>query len=100
MPIACIVLNEQGLARDQEELRAAIQSAVRTEVSPVAALAGMCFVDQLPKTRSGKVLRKNIRGLADGKPVPVPGTIDNPEAFEIVVAGLASIGYPGAGKEL
>lgn len=32
----------------------------------------MCFVDQLPKTRSGKVLRKNIRGLADGKPVPVP----------------------------
>jgi len=42
------------------------------------------------------VLRKNIRGLADGKPVPVPGTIDNPEAMDIVVEGLATLGYPAA----
>jgi len=94
VPIACVVLNEQGEARGANELRTAIQQAVRTEVSPVAALAGVCFVEQLPKTRSGKVLRKNIRGLADGKPVPVPGTIDNPEAMDIIVEGLATLGYP------
>ena len=68
----------------------------------VACWAELCgrwgagFVEQLPKTRSGKVLRKNIRGLADGKPVPVPGTIDNPEAMDIVVEGLATLGYPEA----
>ena len=48
---------------------------------------------QLPKTRSGKVLRKNIRGLANGEPFPVPGTIDNPEAMDIVKDGLQTIGY-------
>jgi len=41
VPIACVVLNDAGTGRE-EELRAEINSAVRTEVSPVAALAGIC----------------------------------------------------------
>ena len=41
VPIACVVLNDVGTGRE-EELRAEINSAVRTEVSPVAALAGIC----------------------------------------------------------
>ena len=32
----------------------------------------------LPKTRSGKILRKTMRGIADGKDEPVPSTIEDP----------------------
>jgi propionyl-CoA synthetase len=97
VPLAVVVLAASAAAGDEAALIKAIQAAVRSEVSPVAALAGVCFVEQLPKTRSGKVLRKNIRGLADGKEVAVPGTIDNPEAFALVAAALATIGYPTEG---
>ena len=39
------------------------------QVGAIASLAAAAVVTELPKTRSGKVLRKNIRGLADGKEV-------------------------------
>ena len=64
----------------------------------IASLKAVALVPELPKTRSGKVLRKNIRGLAAGKPAPVPGTIDNPSAMGIVVEALASIGLPEAAE--
>lgn len=94
-PIALVVLNAMGAA-DPESVFAAARSAVRAEIGAIASLAGVAQVDQLPKTRSGKVLRKNIRGLANGKPVPVPGTIENPQAMEIVETALKTIGYPKA----
>ena len=35
------------------------------------------MVPALPKTRSGKILRKTMRGIADGQDEPVPSTIDD-----------------------
>lgn len=64
------------------------------QVGAIASLAAAAVVHELPKTRSGKVLRKNIRGLADGKVVPVPGTIDNPEALALAAEALKTLGYP------
>jgi len=39
-------------------------------------------VDRLPKTRSGKILRRVIRQIADGEAYNVPGTIDDPSILE------------------
>jgi propionyl-CoA synthetase len=39
-------------------------------------------VAALPKTRSGKVLRKSMRAIADGVEAPVPSTIDNPAVLD------------------
>ena len=36
----------------------------------------------LPKTRSGKILRKTMRGIADGTDEPVPSTIDDPAVLD------------------
>ncbi|WP_405476158.1 hypothetical protein [Streptomyces sp. NBC_00009] len=36
----------------------------------------------LPKTRSGKILRKTMRGIADGHDEPIPSTVDDPSAIE------------------
>jgi len=93
VPIALVVLSREGAAQEAVVLDAILR-AVRTEIGAIASLAGIASVDQLPKTRSGKVLRKNIRGLANGKPVPVPGTIDNPQAMDIAIEALKSLGYP------
>jgi propionyl-CoA synthetase len=39
-------------------------------------------VDALPKTRSGKILRKTMRGIADGRDEPIPSTIEDPAVLE------------------
>jgi propionyl-CoA synthetase len=39
-------------------------------------------VDALPKTRSGKILRKTMRGIADGRDEPVPSTIEDPAVLD------------------
>lgn len=36
----------------------------------------------LPKTRSGKILRKTMRGIADGRDEPIPSTVDDPGVIE------------------
>ena len=46
----------------------------------------------LPKTRSGKILRKTMRGIADGKDEPVPSTIEDPavlDALKPILTGLS-----------
>jgi len=42
----------------------------------------------LPKTRSGKILRKTMRGLANGNDEPVPSTIDDPATLDALRAIL------------
>lgn len=83
IPKAFVVL-KAGAQVDPEELRKEIVALVRKEVGPVAALNKVVVVPGLPKTRSGKVLRKTMRGIADGKQVDVPSTIEDASILEIL----------------
>jgi len=56
--------------------------AVREDSGPVAALRRVDIVPALPKTRSGKILRKTMRGIADGLDEPVPSTIEDASVLE------------------
>lgn len=44
----------------------------------------------LPETRSGKILRKSMRGFAEGRDEPVPSTIEDPAVLESLRAVLRS----------
>ena len=83
IPKAFVVL-KAGAQVDAEELRKQIVALVRKEVGPVAALNEVVVVPGLPKTRSGKVLRKTMRGIADGKPVDIPSTIEDASILDIL----------------
>ena len=48
----------------------------------MAALRRIDVVDALPKTRSGKILRKTMREIADGGQGSVPSTIEDPQVIE------------------
>jgi len=95
VPLALVVFNADVNGKENDIMEQ-IKVAVRNEVGAIASLGGIAAVDQLPKTRSGKVLRKNIRGLADGKPVLIPGTCENPQALDLIEAVLKGMGYPKA----
>ena len=55
-------------------------SGTRSARSPRCARVDV--VAALPKTRSGKILRKTMRGIADGKDEPVPSTIEDASTLE------------------
>jgi propionyl-CoA synthetase len=55
---------------------------VRERIGPVASLRRVDVVEALPKTRSGKILRATMRGIADGRDEPVPATIENPAVLD------------------
>ncbi len=49
-----------------DELRAALKSWVRTEIGPIATPDAIQFAPGLPKTRSGKIMRRILRKIAEG----------------------------------
>jgi propionyl-CoA synthetase len=55
---------------------------VRAEIGAVAAFKDVTVVAGLPKTRSGKILRKTMREIADGKDARVPSTIEDVEVLD------------------
>jgi propionyl-CoA synthetase len=68
----------QGWQRHRRQHAAGgADSAVRDQIGPVAAFRDIDVVPALPKTRSGKILRKTMRSIAAGKEEPVPSTIDD-----------------------
>jgi propionyl-CoA synthetase len=76
VPRGFVVL-KAGVDRDADVLRAELVQLVRDQVGAVASLRDVEVVPALPKTRSGKILRKTMRGIADGQDEPVPSTIDD-----------------------
>ncbi|MGW4944207.1 propionyl-CoA synthetase [Actinoplanes sp. NPDC004185] len=76
------VVLKSGAAIDPEQLSAELVAMVRDRIGPVAALRRVDVVPGLPKTRSGKILRRTMRGIADGTPEPVPSTIEDPAVLD------------------
>ena len=71
-----------GVERDHDVIAAELVQRVRDQLGAVASLRQVDIVTALPKTRSGKVLRKSMRAIADGVDAPVPSTIDNPATLD------------------
>ena len=59
---------EKGTAeRDRAALEKEVIARVAAQLGAIANPARVYFVNQLPKTRSGKVLRRSIQALAEGR---------------------------------
>jgi propionyl-CoA synthetase len=64
-------------------------ASVRNEIGAVASFKLVDVVAALPKTRSGKILRKAMRGIAHGKDEPIPSTIEDPAVLHALRPILA-----------
>lgn len=61
-----IILKESGEGRDRENLKREINEHVSSHIGPIAKLDKIQFVSGLPKTRSGKIMRRILRKIAEG----------------------------------
>src|SRR5699024_8303165 len=78
IPPALGVLGDSSEAADPDAVIDELVALLRKEIGPVAAFRHVDIVPGLPKIRSGKILRKTMRELADGVENPaVPATIED-----------------------
>ncbi|MGW4048460.1 propionyl-CoA synthetase [Streptomyces sp. NPDC004721] len=86
-----VIDREEASAEGYEDkLRAELVQMVRDQVGAVASLKEVAIVPALPKTRSGKILRKTMRNIADGLNEPVPSTIDDASVLDTLRPVLRS----------
>ncbi|MEL6630014.1 MAG: propionyl-CoA synthetase [Bacteroidota bacterium] len=85
VPVGFVVL-KGGVNITSEDLEKELIQMVRSKVGPVASFKRAVVATRLPKTRSGKILRRTMRAIADGKDYNMPSTIEDPAVLgEITV---------------
>jgi propionyl-CoA synthetase len=87
--MAFAVLKDPALAateRDALALEGAIMKVVDEQLGAVARPARVRFVSLLPKTRSGKLLRRAIQAVCEGRDPGDLTTLDDPSALEQIRA--------------
>lgn len=87
LPRGFVVL-KAGVDTPADQLRDELVATVRRDIGLVAAFRDVSIVDALPKTRSGKILRKTMRAIADGRDEAVPSTIEDPAVLDAIRAAL------------
>lgn len=92
MPLAFAVLkntsvcdSSEGRAREEK----AIMATVDKEIGAIARPSRVHFVSLLPKTRSGKLLRRAIQAMAEGRDPGDMTTLEDPTALEQIRVALA-----------
>lgn len=76
-PLGLVVLKTDVFAK-ATHIQKEIVGNVRKEIGAVASFKNVLVVQRLPKTRSGKILRKLLRHIADEQQFNIPSTIDDP----------------------
>ena len=92
VPIGFLVL-KKGHTKNKNVVSEETIKMVRKEIGPVASYQLGMVVSQLPKTRSGKILRATISKIADSEKVKVPATIENPDVLKEITKALIANGY-------
>lgn len=75
------VLLKNGVTTEANVIQDELVALVRQEIGAVAAFKRALVVPRLPKTRSGKILRKLLRQIGEGVSYQIPSTIDDPASL-------------------
>lgn len=90
-----LVLLKDGVQIDEDTLRQELVQRVRDQIGAVASFRDAIVVQRLPKTRSGKILRKVLRNIANNEEYQTPSTIDDPACLGEIEQILSSKGIRG-----
>ncbi|MFC6011923.1 acetate--CoA ligase [Nocardia lasii] len=80
--VAFVILT--GSAGATADLVAELQAAVSLEISPIARPREIHLVPELPKTRSGKIMRRLLRDVAEGRELGDTSTLVDPTVFAAI----------------
>ena len=88
--VAYVTLSESGRALSAEELKATLTKHIRHEIGPIAKPKDVIAVADIPKTRSGKITRRLLGELYQGRSLGDTSSLQNEEALEAIAQVLAT----------
>ena len=91
VPVGFAVL-KAGVNRDQDKMAEELVQMVRSDLGAIACFRKCAFVDALPKTRSGKILRGTMRKIVDGENYSIPSTIEDASVLDDITRAAEEMG--------
>ncbi|AOW93652.1 acetate--CoA ligase [Rhodococcus sp. WMMA185] len=82
--IVAFVILRQEVENTGEDLIAELKAEVSREISPIAKPRQITIVPELPKTRSGKIMRRLLRDIAEGRDLGDTSTLVDPKVFDAI----------------
>jgi propionyl-CoA synthetase len=89
VPMGLVVL-KSGATISEEELQKQLIARVRESIGAITCYKDTVILSRLPKTRSGKTLRKTLYKIVNGQEYTVPSTIDDPAVIAEIIETLRS----------
>ena len=92
--VAFVILRAEAVERADEEgegadVVAALRNHVAKEIGPIAKPRSILVVAELPKTRSGKIMRRLLRDVAEGRPAGDVTTLADSSVMEQISTGMS-----------
>jgi propionyl-CoA synthetase len=87
----CLVFIKNCITATDEVMTAELKQSVRNDIGAIASLKNLYIIERLPKTRSGKILRKTIRQMIDGDQVEIPSTIEDSQVITELTEKLVNL---------
>ncbi len=88
VPLGLVVI-KNGITISDTDLVSELKQSIRNDIGSIASLKDLLIIDRLPKTRSGKILRKTLRQMIDGQEIEIPSTIEDPAVIKELTDLLA-----------
>ena len=88
--IVAFVILRGGVGAAQSGLEKALKEHVSKEIGPIARPKQIMVVNELPKTRSGKIMRRLLRDVAENRAVGDATTLADPNVMKLISEGLKS----------
>lgn len=86
---AFVILESHAQHRDGDEMAHELREQVAKEIGKIARPREIHVVPELPKTRSGKIMRRLLRDVAEGRELGDTSTLVDPNVFEAIRASNA-----------
>jgi acetyl-CoA synthetase len=98
--VAFVILRSGVTHKDDDTLVKELRDHVAKEIGPIAKPRQIMVVGELPKTRSGKIMRRLLRDVAENRAVGDATTLADPNVMQLIQEGLSDLsGLSGSSRE-
>ncbi|XP_033177272.1 acyl-CoA synthetase short-chain family member 3, mitochondrial [Bombus impatiens] len=92
IPLCLYIMKEEAM-RNEKQINEELVARVRNLIGPIASFKTAAAVRALPRTRSGKLIRKSIANLARSKLVKISSTVEDASVYVEIKEVLRKLGY-------